>query len=56
MRGPSVYSSDVRAISRAQLSSLMKRLKGAVTADAVTKAHYEDLALQISRALDPSNG
>jgi len=56
MRGPSVYSSDVRAISRAQLSSLLKRLKGANTADAVTRAHYEDLALQISRALDPSNG
>lgn len=55
MRGPSVYSSDVRAISRAQLSSLMKRLKGSATADAVTKAHYEDLALQIARALDPSN-
>lgn len=56
MRGPSVYSSDVRAISRAQLSTLLKRLKGAATADAVTKAHYEDLALQITRALDPSNG
>lgn len=51
-RGPDVYNSDVRALSRAQLSGLLKKLKAASSSDASTKAHFADLALQIETALD----
>jgi hypothetical protein len=51
--GPDVYNSDVRAIVRARLATLLTKLKGAGT-DPVSKAHFADLALQIQRALDPS--
>ncbi len=48
-----VYNTDVRAISRAHLSALAKRLKATASADPIIKAHYDDLALQIDRALNP---
>jgi hypothetical protein len=51
---PMVYNTDVRAISRQQLSTLLKRLKGASTPDVMTQAHWQDLALQIERALNPN--
>lgn len=51
--GPDVYNSDVRAIVRARLATLLTKLKGAGT-DPVSKAHFADLVLQIQRALDPS--
>lgn len=52
--GGNAYDSDIRALSRARLTSLLSKLKGAKVADAVTQAHYNDLALQIQRALDPT--
>lgn len=51
--GPGVYTTDVRAISRLQLSNLLKRLKATTSTEAVTQAHWMDLALQIERALSP---
>lgn len=53
LRGPSTYNTDVRAIARARLAMLQTALKGAVAADAATKAHVADLQLQIQRALSP---
>lgn len=47
------YKTDVRAISRARLAALEKKMKGAGS-DAVTKAHFEDLSLEIRRALADS--
>lgn len=47
---PDATKSDVRALSRAHLSALEKRLQGAGS-DALSKAHYADLLLQIKRAL-----
>jgi hypothetical protein len=55
MRGPSTYSTDVRAIARQRLTTLKKTLSGLRTADALTRAHVEDLVLQITTALDPKN-
>jgi hypothetical protein len=52
MRGPSTYSTDVRAICRARLKSMLKKLQGARTNDAMTQAHYDDLAMQIKLALE----
>lgn len=55
MRGPSTYSTDVRAIARQRLTTLKKTLSGLRSADALTRAHVEDLVLQITTALDPKN-
>jgi hypothetical protein len=44
------YNSDVRALARAHLAALEKKLQGA-GADALSKAHFADLQLQIRRAL-----
>jgi hypothetical protein len=52
MRGPSTYSTDVRAICRARLKSMLKKLQGARTTDAMTQAHYDDLTMQIKLALE----
>jgi hypothetical protein len=52
--GGNAYDTDIRALSRARLSSILSKLKGAKVGDAITQAHYNDLALQIQRALDPS--
>ncbi len=49
---PNTYGTDVRAISRARLAALRKRLSGVKSADALTQAHYDDLALQIRQALE----
>lgn len=49
---PNTYGTDVRAISRARLSALRKKLTAIKNADAITQAHYEDLALQIRQALE----
>ncbi|MBU3700317.1 MAG: zinc-dependent metalloprotease, partial [Candidatus Kapabacteria bacterium] len=46
------YATDVRAISRARLAALRKRLQAAKSADPTTQAHYEDLSLQIRLALE----
>ncbi len=55
MRGPSTYSTDVRAIARQRLTTLKKTLSGLRSAEALTRAHVEDLVLQITTALDPKN-
>jgi hypothetical protein len=52
--GSSALDSDVRAISRARLSAVLAKLKAARVTDATTKAHYDELILQITRAIDPS--
>jgi hypothetical protein len=52
MRGPSTYSTDVRAIARLRLSTLKKTLTGARPSDTLTRAHVEDLVLQITNALE----
>ncbi|MBU3700247.1 MAG: zinc-dependent metalloprotease, partial [Candidatus Kapabacteria bacterium] len=39
---PNTYATDVRAISRARLAALRKRLQTAKSADPTTQAHYED--------------
>lgn len=49
-RGPNVYNTDVRALGRATLSTILARVKKAAS-DETTKAHNADLALQIERAL-----
>ncbi|MEY3385660.1 MAG: hypothetical protein RIR53_471 [Bacteroidota bacterium] len=49
---PNTYATDVRAISRARLASLRKRLQTVKSADPITQAHYEDLSLQIRLALE----
>ena len=49
---PNTYGTDVRAISRARLAALRKRLAAAKSADTLTQAHYDDLALQIRQALE----
>ena len=49
-RGPNAYDSDIRSLSRAHLSALQKKLSSG-GGDPVTKAHYEDLVLEIKRAL-----
>ncbi len=49
-RGPNVYNTDVRALGRATLSTILARVKKAA-GDETTKAHNADLALQIERAL-----
>ncbi|MBU3679798.1 MAG: DUF5117 domain-containing protein [Candidatus Kapabacteria bacterium] len=46
------YSTDVRAISRARLASLRKKLTTIKSTDALTQSHYDDLALQIRQALE----
>ena len=48
--GPDTYNSDVRAISRAHLRDLSSKLERG-SGDAVTKAHWADLQLEIERAL-----
>ncbi len=48
--GPQTYNTDVRAISRAHLDALAKRLARG-SGDAMTKAHWTDLQLEIERAL-----
>ncbi|NQW29142.1 MAG: zinc-dependent metalloprotease [Ignavibacteria bacterium] len=52
-RAYDVYNTDARAIARAHLSALGKKLTSAASADPIVKAHYEDLSLQIERALNP---
>ncbi|MFN6112140.1 MAG: zinc-dependent metalloprotease [Bacteroidota bacterium] len=49
---PNTYGTDVRAISRARLAALRKKLSSVKSADALTQAHYDDLALQIRQALE----
>lgn len=49
-RGPNVYNTDVRALSRAALATIQARLQKPA-GDEVTKAHNADLVLQIERAL-----
>lgn len=44
------YKTDVRALSRARLAALEKKMKGAGS-DVVNKAHFDDLSLEIRRAL-----
>lgn len=44
------YKTDVRALARAHLAALEKKMQGA-GADALSKAHFSDLQLQINRAL-----
>ena len=51
-RGPNTYNTDVRAISRARLKSIQKKLQAAKSADGMTTAHFEDLDLQIRQALE----
>lgn len=51
---PNTYATDVRAISRARLVTLRKRLATIKSSDALTQAHYDDLALQIRQALEES--
>ena len=51
-RGPNTYNTDVRAISRARLKAIQKKLQGAKGADGMTTAHFEDLDLQIRQALE----
>ena len=48
--GPDTYNSDVRSISRAHLQALSVKLARG-SGDAMTKAHWADLALEIDRAL-----
>lgn len=49
-----VSLSDIRPLVRAELKSLLVLAKGrAVAGDALTKAHYEDLAIRIKDILDP---
>ncbi len=52
--GSSALDSDVRAISRARLSAVLAKLKAVRVTDTATKAHYDELILQITRAIDPS--
>ncbi|MBU3741359.1 MAG: zinc-dependent metalloprotease [Candidatus Kapabacteria bacterium] len=52
--GSAAMDSDVRALSRARLVSLLAKLKAAKVADVTTKAHYDELMLQITRTLDTS--
>jgi hypothetical protein len=52
MRGPSTYSTDVRAIARLRLATLRKTLSAVRSNDTLTRAHVEDLVLQITNALD----
>ncbi len=52
MRGPSTYSTDVRAIARLRLASLRKTLSAVRSNDTLTRAHVEDLVLQITNALE----
>ena len=47
---PDPYNTDVRALARTRLAALDKKLQGA-GADALTKAHFADLTIQIKRAL-----
>ncbi|MBL0322010.1 MAG: zinc-dependent metalloprotease [Ignavibacteria bacterium] len=54
-RGPNTYNTDVRAISRARLKAIQKKLQGAKGSDPMTTAHFEDLDLQIRKALDPKS-
>ena len=51
---PNTYATDVRAISRARLVALRKKLSTIKSSDALTQAHYDDLALQIRQALEES--
>ena len=51
---PNTYATDVRAISRARLVALLKKLITIKSGDALTQAHYDDLALQIRQALEES--
>ncbi|MBL7998392.1 MAG: zinc-dependent metalloprotease [Candidatus Kapabacteria bacterium] len=50
---PSVYQTDIRALSRNQLEILKTKLQKAVTADTLKRAHYKDLAIVIDAALNP---
>lgn len=54
-RGPNTYNTDVRAISRARLKAIQKKLQGAKGSDPMSTAHFEDLDLQIRQALDPKS-
>lgn len=49
-----VSLSDIRPLVRAELKTLLTTVKArAVAGDALTKAHYEDLAIRIKDILDP---
>lgn len=48
---PAVYSTDVRGLARAQMANLLKKLKTTAIAEPATRAHVDDLILQLERAL-----
>jgi len=54
MGTPLAYNTDLRAIARLQLTTLLKRVRSATSTDTATQAHWQDLALQIERALNPN--
>jgi len=46
-------TNDIRALVRSELTRLRSQLKSASSSDAITKAHYQDLASRIDAILDP---
>jgi len=46
-------TNDIRALVRSELTRLRSQLKSASPSDAITKAHYQDLASRIDAILDP---
>ena len=52
---PDAFNTDIRPIAMLHLENLQKKLKRG-GGDAMTKAHWKDLSLQIDRAMAVTGG